>query len=79
MSSVPISAVTASTDATAKTEKAANPEVAAFFAALEPKDRLIHELAAQMLKTRYTPQRSNKWAEWKKAQQTAGSSSEVSV
>jgi hypothetical protein len=39
-------------------------EVAAFRAWLEPKDRLIHDLAAQMLKTRYTPQRSNKWKEY---------------
>jgi hypothetical protein len=41
---------------------------AAFLASLEPKDRLIHELAIKMLKTRYTPERSNKWGEWLRSQ-----------
>jgi hypothetical protein len=45
----------------------ADVQVAAFQAWLDPKDRLIHELATQMLKTRYTPQRSNKWQEWLKS------------
>jgi hypothetical protein len=31
----------------------------AFKASLDPKDRIIHELAAAMLKTRYDPRRSN--------------------
>jgi hypothetical protein len=31
----------------------------AFKASLDPKDRIIHELAATMLKTRYDPRRSN--------------------
>lgn len=48
-----------------KTKTAEDPEVRAFKAQLEPKDRLIHELAGTMLKTRYTPQRSNAWKEWK--------------
>ena len=39
---------------------------AAFFASLSPKDQLIHTLAVQMLKTRYTPERSNAWAAWMK-------------
>ncbi len=38
----------------------------AFFASLSPKDQLIHTLATQMLKTRYTPERSNAWAAWMK-------------
>lgn len=42
-------------------------EIAAFQAWLSPKDRLIHELAVKMLKTRYTPQRSNAWLAWKKS------------
>lgn len=36
----------------------------AFIASLSPKDRLIHELAVKMLRTRYTPERSNAWAAW---------------
>jgi hypothetical protein len=36
-----------------------SPTVAAFYASLEPKDRLIHELAAAMLKTRYDVTRSS--------------------
>ena len=36
----------------------------AFFASLSPKDRLIHELATKMLRTRYTPERSNAWQQW---------------
>jgi hypothetical protein len=35
------------------------PTLEAFYAAMEPKDRIIHELAAAMLKTRYNPRRSN--------------------
>ena len=31
----------------------------AFKAAMDPKDRIIHELATTMLKTRYDPRRSN--------------------
>jgi hypothetical protein len=46
-------------------------ERAAFLASLEPKDLLIHELAVKMLKTRYTPERTNSWAAWKKSQQAA--------
>lgn len=36
-----------------------SPTVVAFYASLEPKDRLIHELAAAMLKTRYDVTRSS--------------------
>ncbi len=42
---------------------------AAFYAWLSPKDRIIHDLAVKMLKTRYTPERSNAWAAWQKLQQ----------
>jgi hypothetical protein len=35
------------------------PILAAFTASLSPKDRIIHDLAAKMLKTRYDPKRSN--------------------
>jgi hypothetical protein len=34
-------------------------KIAAFKASLSPKDRIIHELAAAMLKTRYDPKRTN--------------------
>jgi len=37
----------------------ADPNIAAFFASLSPKDRIIHELATTMLGTRYDPKRSN--------------------
>jgi hypothetical protein len=30
-----------------------------FYKSLDPKDKIIHELAAKMLKTRYDPRRSN--------------------
>ena len=61
--------MSSSTPAVAKTLATdPNPEVRAFFSDLSPKDQLIHNLAVQMLKTRYTPQRSNAWAQWKKQQ-----------
>lgn len=44
-------------------------EVAAFYAALPAKDKLIHDLAVKMLNTRYTPQRTNAWIAWKRQQQ----------
>jgi hypothetical protein len=34
-------------------------QIAEFYASLSPKDKLIHDLAAKMLKTRYDPVRSN--------------------
>lgn len=34
----------------------------AFRASLDDKDRLIHDLAVRMLKTRYTPERTNAYA-----------------
>jgi len=40
----------------------------AFQKALSPKDRVIHDLAVKMLKTRYTPERSNAWAKWAASQ-----------
>jgi hypothetical protein len=40
---------------------------AAFQAWLQPKDRIIHDLAVKMLKTRYTPERSNAWIAWQKS------------
>ena len=41
-----------------------------FYASLSPKDRLIHELAVKMLKTRYNPVRTNAYLEFlKKAKQ----------
>lgn len=43
-------------------------EIAAFRAALDPKDRIIHDLAIRMLKTRYDPLRCNAFLEWKKKQ-----------
>jgi hypothetical protein len=36
-----------------------DPNIAAFFASLSPKDRIIHDLATKMLGTRYDPKRSN--------------------
>jgi hypothetical protein len=39
---------------------------AAFLAWLSPKDRIIHDLAVKMLKTRYIPERSNAWIAWQK-------------
>ena len=41
-----------------------NPKVQEFVNGLSPKDRIIHELAAKMLATRYTPERSNAWKAW---------------
>ena len=37
-----------------------------FYASLSPKDRLIHELAVKMLKTRYDPVRTNAYLEFLK-------------
>lgn len=54
-----------STDDAAKKQKK-EADRAAFFASLSPKDQLIHTLAVEMLKTRYTPERSNAWAAWMK-------------
>ena len=34
-------------------------KIAAFKASLSPKDKIIHDLAAKMLKTRYDPKRTN--------------------
>ena len=36
-----------------------DPKLEAFYASLGPKGRLIHELAAKMLKTRYSAEKSN--------------------
>jgi len=44
--------------------------MAAFRASLDDKDRTIHDLAVKMLKTRYTPWRSNAWIQWQKKQTT---------
>jgi hypothetical protein len=38
-----------------------NAERQKFYDWLSPKDKLIHDLAVKMLKTRYTPERSNAW------------------
>jgi hypothetical protein len=40
----------------------------AFKASMDEKDRIVHTLAEQMLKTRYTPHRSNSWIAWTKKQ-----------
>jgi hypothetical protein len=48
---------------------ATTPERQAFYTSLSPKDRVVHDLAIRMLKTRYTPERTNAWAEWLKKQQ----------
>lgn len=37
-----------------------------FFDSLEPKDKIIHDLAVKMLKTRYTPEQTNAWSKWMK-------------
>ena len=42
-------------------------ELRAFMASLDPKDRIIHNLATSMLKTRYTPEKSNAWIAYQKA------------
>jgi len=42
-------------------------ELRAFQASLDPKDRIIHDLATTMLKTRYTPEKSNAWIAYQKA------------
>ena len=39
-------------------------KIAAFIASLSPKDRIIHDLAAKMLKTRYDPKRTNAYLKW---------------
>jgi hypothetical protein len=39
----------------------------AFLEWLSPKDRIVHDLAVKMLKTRYTPERSNAWIAWQKS------------
>jgi len=39
-------------------------KIAEFKASLSPKDRIVHELAATMLKTRYDPKRSNAYLKW---------------
>lgn len=44
------------------------PQRAAFYTALSPKDRVVHDLAVRMLKARYMPERTNAWAEWLKKQ-----------
>jgi hypothetical protein len=44
----------------------ADPNIVAFYTSLTPKDRLIHELAATMLGTRYDPKRSNAYLAFKK-------------
>lgn len=48
-----------------ETKKAA--ELKAFLASLDSKDRIIHDLATTMLKTRYTPEKSNAWIAFQKA------------
>ena len=48
-----------STTTTTKEDKDKEEAVANFYAKLKPKDRLIHELAAKMLKTRYSAEKSN--------------------
>ena len=40
------------------------PLLAAFTASLSPKDRIIHDLAAKMLNTRYDPKRTNAYLKW---------------
>jgi hypothetical protein len=60
-SSTPLSTKTLATDP--------DPTIRAFYSQLSPKDQLIHNLATQMLKTRYTPQRSNAWIQWQSKQQ----------
>jgi hypothetical protein len=42
-------------------------ELKAFLASLDSKDRIIHDLAVAMLKTRYTPEKSNAWIAFQKA------------
>jgi hypothetical protein len=37
---------------------------AGFYASLDQKDKIIHDLAAKMLKTRYDPKRSNAYMKW---------------
>ena len=44
-------------------------ELRAFLASLDPKDRIIHDLATSMLKTRYTPEKSNAWIAYQKAKE----------
>ena len=41
-----------------------NPVVQTFYDSLSPKDKIIHDLAAKMLNTRYTPERSIAWKAW---------------
>lgn len=37
-------------------------QLTAFRASLDAKDRIIHDLATRMLKTRYTPERTNAYS-----------------
>jgi hypothetical protein len=46
-------------------------ELADFRASLAPKDIIIHDLAIKMLKSRYTPERTNAWIRWKRASASA--------
>jgi hypothetical protein len=45
-------------------------ELAEFRASLDEKDRVIHDLAISMLKTRYQPERTNAWIRWIKKKKT---------
>jgi hypothetical protein len=51
-----------------ETKKAA--ELKAFLASLDAKDKIIHDLATTMLKTRYTPEKSNAWLAYQKAKES---------
>ena len=43
--------------------------VSQFIESLEPTDRIIHNLAEKMLKTRYDPRRTNAYNVWLKKQE----------
>jgi len=48
------------------TGKEKDPEIAAFHAWLGPQRVQVHRLAAEHLKTRYDPRRTNAWNAWLK-------------
>ena len=46
------------------TLEAATLTMSPFMAYLSPKARVIHTIAAERLKTRYVPERTNAWTAW---------------
>jgi len=69
---MPSSSQSAGKNPSSQTAIPIEPQVVAFYASLSPKDRLVHELATTMLKTRYNPKRSNAYLAFQAAQEKKG-------